>query len=383
MFFVERKLGMFSGKVLKYPVCGMGIVVFSVMMFSGIRVKAHLTKRFWSRVGSLGLEYLKETNRALVIKEGASNRRQYLEAVRKESLNKSRELTSLEKLLIMNNIKKTNDSGDFLRKVVEREISHGKSESSFYHLLGSRWSNIERAFDDFDGRNADLITKDTQGNKIFVSGVRVPLLERVTIVGNDDSSLTGQRNFFTVTRENRDKINLFNILKEGLRNHSSEQSSEVGFLLVFNGDITKFGSVETKLPGILLNDRDAERKIFRTSSSYEEAIHKIGVNDANNLAGDGTMPDWNPITSKRLQNYAQGKSSENGLIKLHSESNRGKSFFGSSEASSSNEKIKLDKSGLLSSGAEVYRSELNVGLKSEIKIPTNRVVKKLTLNKTK
>ena len=39
------------------------------------------------------------------------------------------------------------------------------------------------------------------------------------------------------------------------------------------------------------------------------------------------MPDWNPITSKRLQNYAQGKSSESGLIKLYSESNRGKSFL--------------------------------------------------------
>ena len=81
------------------------------------------------------------------------------------------------------------------------------------------------------------------------------------------------------------------------------------------------------------------------------------------------MPDWNPITSKRLQNYAQGKSSESGLIKLYSESNRGKNFFGSSEVSSG--------------GAKVYRSELNVGLKSERKISTNRVVKRLTLNKTK
>lgn len=253
----------------------------------------------------------------------------------------------------------------------------------FIICLGSRWGVIEKAFDEFDGKSKDVITTDNIGNRVLVSGVKALLLERVSIIGSDESTSRGQRVLFTVTRENKDKVDLYSIFKEGLSGHPFEQSEEVGFVLVFNNDITEFGSVKTNLPGILLSDRDTERKIFRTSSSYEEAIYRIGVNDANNLAGDGTMPDWNPITSKRLQNYAQGKSSESGLIKLYSESNRGKSFFGSSEVSSSSEKIKLDKSGLSSGGAKVYRSELNIGLKSERKISTNRVVKRLTLNKTK
>ncbi len=383
MFFVERKLGIFSGKVLKYPLCAMGIVAFSIGLVSGIKVKAQLTRRFWSRVGSLGTGHLRETNRLMVIRDGSSNRKSYLEAIRRESANKSRNLTAYEKMLVLNNIQQSNESGSLLKKVVEQEFETGEPAPIFYHLLGSRWGVIEKAFDEFDGKSKDVITTDNIGNRVFVSGVNAPLLERISIIGSDESTSTGQRVLFTVTRENKDKIDLYSIFKEGLSGHSFEQSEEVGFLLVFNNDITEFGSVKTNLPGILLSDRDTERKMFRTSSSYEEAIYKIGVNDANNLAGDGTMPDWNPITSKRLQNYAQGKSSESGLIKLYLESNRGKSFFGSSEVSFSSEKIKLDKSGLSSGGAKVYRSELNIGLKSERKISTNRVVKRLTLNKTK
>ena len=369
MFFVERKLGIFSGKILKYPLCAMGIVAFSIGLVSGIKVKAQLTRRFWSRVGSLGTGHLRETNRLMVIRDGSSNRKSYLEAIRRESANKSRNLTAYEKMLVLNNIQQSNESGSLLKKVVEQEFETGEPAPIFYHLLGSRWGVIEKAFDEFDGKSKDVITTDNIGNRVFVSGVNAPLLERISIIGSDESTSTGQRVLFTVTRENKDKIDLYSIFKEGLSGHSFEQSEEVGFLLVFNNDITEFGSVKTNLPGILLSDRDTERKMFRTSSSYEEAIYKIGVNDANNLAGDGTMPDWNPITSKRLQNYAQGKSSESGLIKLYSESNRGKNFFGSSEVSSG--------------GAKVYRSELNIGLKSERKISTNRVVKRLTLNKTK
>lgn len=383
MFFVERKLGIFSGKVLKYPLCAMGIVAFSIVLVSGIKVKAQLTRRFWSRVGSLGTGHLRETNRLMVIRDGSSNRKSYLEAIRRESVNKSRNLTAYEKMLVLNNIQQSNESGSLLKKVVEQEFETGEPAPIFYHLLGSRWGVIEKAFDEFDGKSKDVITTDNIGNRVLVSGVKAPLLERISIIGFDESTSTGQRVLFTVTRENRDKVDLYSIFKEGLSGHPFEQSEEVGFVLVFNKDITEFGSVKTNLPGILLSDRDTERKIFRTSSSYEEAIYRIGLNDANNLAGDGTMPDWSPITSKRLQNYAQGKSSESGLIKLYSESNRGKSFFGSSEVSSSSEKIKLDKSGLSSGGAKVYRSELNIGLKSERKISTNRVVKRLTLNKTK
>lgn len=383
MFFVERKLGIFSGKVLKYPLCAMGIVAFSIGLVSGIKVKAQLTRRFWSIVGSLGTGHLRETNRLMVIRDGSSNRKSYLEAIRRESVNKSRNLTAYEKMLVLNNIQQSNESGSLLKKVVEQEFETGEPAPIFYHLLGSRWGVIEKAFDEFDGKSKDVIATDNIGNRVLVSGVKAPLLERVSIIGSDESTSRGQRVLFTVTRENKDKVDLYSIFKEGLSGHPFEQSEEVGFVLVFNNDITEFGSVKTNLPGILLSDRDTERKIFRTSSSYEEAIYRIGVNDANNLAGDGTMPDWSPITSKRLQNYAQGKSSESGLIKLYSESNRGKSFFGSSEVSSSSEKIKLDKSGLSSGGAKVYRSELNIGLKSERKISTNRVVKRLTLNKTK
>ena len=369
MFFVERKLGIFSGKVLKYPLCAMGIVAFSIGLVSGIKVKAQLTRRFWSRVGSLGTGHLRETNRLMVIRDGSSNRKSYLEAIRRESANKSRNLTAYEKMLVLNNIQQSNESGSLLKKVVEQEFETGEPAPIFYHLLGSRWGVIEKAFNEFDGKSKDVITTDNIGNRVFVSGVNAPLLERVSIIGSDELTSTGQRVLFTVTRENKDKVDLYSIFKEGLSGHPFEQSEEVGFVLVFNNDITEFGSVKTNLPGILLRDRDTERKMFRTSSSYEEAIYRIGVNDANNLAGDGTMPDWNPITSKRLQNYAQGKSSESGLIKLYSESSRGKNFFGSSEVSSG--------------GAKVYRSELNIGLKSERKISTNRVVKRLTLNKTK
>lgn len=369
MFFVERKLGIFSGKILKYPLCAMGIVAFSIGLVSGIKVKAQLTRRFWSRVGSLGTGHLRETNRLMVIRDGSLNRKSYLEVIRRESANKSRNLTAYEKMLVLNNIQQSNESGSLLKKVVEQEFETGEPAPIFYHLLGSRWGVIEKAFDEFDGKSKDVITTDNIGNRVLVSGVNAPLLERVSIIGSDESTSTGQRVLFTVTRENKNKIDLYSIFKEGLSGHSFEQSEEVGFVLVFNKDITEFGSVKTNLPGILLSDRDIERKIFRTSSSYEEAIYRIGVNDANNLAGDGTMPDWNPIASKRLQNYAQGKSSESGLIKLYSESSRGKNFFGSSEVSSG--------------GAKVYRSELNIGLKSERKISTNRVVKRLTLNKTK
>lgn len=400
MFFVERKLGIFSGKVLKYPLCAMGIVAFSIGLVSAINVKAQLTRRFWSRVGSLGTGHLRETNRLMVIRDGSSNRKSYLEAIRRESANKSRNLTAYEKMLVLNSIQQSNESGSLLKKVVEQEFETGEPASIFYHLLGSRWRVIEKAFDEFDGKSKDVITTDNIGNRVLVSGVNAPLLERVSIIGSDESINTGQRVLFTVTRENKDKVDLYSIFKEGLSGHPFEQSEEVGFVLVFNNDITEFGSVKTDLPGILLSDRDTERKILRTSSSYEEATYRIGVNDANNLAGDGTMPNWNPITSKRLQNYAQGKSSESGLIKLYSESNRGESFFSSSqlsindgtqqsnffdnsEVSSSGEKIKLYKSELSSGGAKVYRSELNTGLKFERKISTNRVVKKLTLNKTK
>lgn len=400
MFFVERKLGIFSGKVLKYPLCAMGIVAFSIGLVSGIKVKAQLTRRFWSRVGSLGTGHLRETNRLMVIRDGSSNRKSYLEAIRRESANKSRNLTAYEKMLVLNSIQQSNESGSLLKKVVEQEFETEEPAPIFYHLLGSRWRVIEKAFDEFDGKSKDVITTDNIGNRVLVSGVNAPLLERVSIIGSDESTNIGQRVLFTVTRENKDKVDLYSIFKEGLSGHPFEQSEEVGFVLVFNNDIMEFGSVKTDLPGILLSDRDTERKIFRTSSSYEEATYRIGVNDANNLAGDGTMPNWNPITSKRLQNYAQGKSSESGLIKLYSESNRGESFFSSSqlsindgtqqsnffdnsEVSSSGEKIKLYKSELSSGGIKVYRSELNTGLKSERKISTNRVVKKLTLNKTK
>lgn len=389
MFFVERKLDIFSGKILKYPLCAIGIVAFSFGVVSGIKVKAQLTKRFWSRVGSLGTGYLRETNRLMVIRDGLLNRRNYLEAIKKASINKSRELTAYEKMLVLNSIQQSNDAGSLLKKVVEQEFATGEPAPIFYHLLGSRWKVIEKAFDEFDGKSKDVITTDNVGNRVLVSGVNAPLLERVSIIGFDESTNTGQRVLFTVTRENKDKVDLYSIFKEGLKGHPFEQSEEVGFVLVFNKDITEFGSVRTNLPGVLLSNRDIERKIFRTSSSYEEAIYRIGANDANNLAGDGTMPDWSPITSKRLQNYAQGRSSESGLIKLYPESDKGKSFFDSLRLNTKDEKqqsstwIKSYKDSLSSSDLKIYKSELHTELKSGTKKSTKRVVKRLRLNETK